>query len=107
MTDPDPRPLEDLSTSGLLWLINASVFHPRGFALSLHVTADGKATGWSLMGNGTEPWYFEGPRDARFAAVEATFREAMVAAGTRDCGTCGGTGAMGDEGEACPTCSSG
>lgn len=107
MTNSDPRPFKDLSTSGLLWLINATTFHPRGFALSLHVTADGKATGWSLMGDGTEPWHFEGPRDDKFNAAEATFRQTTSAAGAVDCGTCGGTGSVGDEGESCPACCSG
>jgi hypothetical protein len=63
--------------TGLLWLINASVLHPRGFALAIHVE-DGVATGWSLMGDGEEPWRFaveEWPDDVptvddRFAAVK-------------------------------------
>ena len=99
----EPRPFEDLATSGLLWLINASVFHPRGFALALKVK-DGKAIGWSLLGDGSEPWYFEGTRNDKFNAVAATFRQVMLAAGTADCGTCGGTGAVGNEGEMCPAC---
>lgn len=97
------RPFEELASSGLLWLINASTFHPRGFALALRVQ-NGKVTGWSLQGDGREPWYFEGSRDDKFNAVEATFRQVMMAAGTAECGTCGGTGAVGDEGEACPAC---
>ncbi len=52
------RPFEDLSTTGLLWLINRMVFHPRGYALALTVTDGGKATGWSLMGDGSEPWEY-------------------------------------------------
>lgn len=101
----EPRPFVELADSGLLWLINASVFHPRGFAFAVHVSSSGEALGWSLQGDGTEPWYFDGPpRDEKFAAVEATFRQVRVAAGTTDCGTCGGTGAVGDEGKACPAC---
>lgn len=69
-----PRPFADLASSGLLWLINASVFHPRGFALTLHVDRAGAAAGWSLQGDGSEPWHFDGPRDKKFAAVEATLR---------------------------------
>lgn len=98
----DFRPFDDLSSSGLLWLINASVFHPRGFALAVKVV-DGKAVGWLLLGDGSEPWYFDGQRDEKFAAVEATLAAAR-AANRRDCGTCGDTGAVGDEGEACPAC---
>lgn len=66
------RPFDELRDSGLLWLINASVFHPRGFALALHYEG-GEAVGWSLVGDGTEPWQYEPAADDRFAAVEATF----------------------------------
>lgn len=57
------RPFEDLRDEGLLWLINTTVFHPRGYALRIHFENDdpenlGVATGWSLMGDGTEPWQF-------------------------------------------------
>src|SRR6266540_984695 len=51
------RPFIDLSHSGLLWLINRVVFHPRGFALSLDIRGD-VATGWLLQGDGTEPVSF-------------------------------------------------
>lgn len=44
----------DLRSDGLLWLINASVFHPRGYALALDTT-DGSF--W-LYGDGKEPWTF-------------------------------------------------
>lgn len=55
------RPFADLRDTGLLWLINKAVFHPRGFALALHFTApdaDGTTTvtGWSLEGDGSEAW---------------------------------------------------
>lgn len=55
------RPFGELRTSGLLWLINRVVFHPRGYALALHFEGNdssqlGACTGWSLMGDGTEPW---------------------------------------------------
>lgn len=53
-----PRPFEDLRTTGLLWLINTTILHPRGYALALHFDDDGNATGWSLMGDGTERWAF-------------------------------------------------
>lgn len=71
-----PRPFADLADSGLLWLINAAVFHPRGFALALH-REDGEVVGWSLLGDGSEPWRFEGDDiDSKFAAAEATFASA-------------------------------
>lgn len=64
--EPDPalgRPFADLRDTGLLWLLNRVVFHPRGYALALHFTDGGSeggtyrdCTGWSLQGDGTEPW---------------------------------------------------
>lgn len=65
------RPLIELSTSGLLWLINATVFHPRGWALALHKRG-GEITGWHLQGDGREVWTFEGNRDHHFEAAQAT-----------------------------------
>jgi hypothetical protein len=38
----DVRMFAELSPSGLLWLINVSVFHPRGYALAIHME-DGAA----------------------------------------------------------------
>jgi hypothetical protein len=69
----DPgRPWSEISDSGLLWLINTTVFHPRGYALAIHFDSDGVATGWSIMGDGLERWAFaqfgwpegRGPDDA-------------------------------------------
>ena len=78
MTDDLGRDFAELRESGMLWLINATVFHPRGYALALHLDDDGKATGWSLTGDGTEPWSradFPGrpTLDDLFAAAERTF----------------------------------
>jgi hypothetical protein len=67
------RPLRQLSESGLLWLINATCFHPRGYALALSMdTRTGEVTGWDILGDGTEPWSYAGPVDDRFRAAEAT-----------------------------------
>lgn len=52
------RPFSEFRTEGLLWLINTSVFHPRGYALAFHYDDEGNVTGWSLLGDGTEPWVF-------------------------------------------------
>lgn len=60
---PTPRPFSELRDTGLLWLINTSVLHPRGYALALHMDDDGNATGWSLMGDGTEAWTMGDPPD--------------------------------------------
>lgn len=60
------RPFDELRATGLLWLINASVFHPRGYALAIH------ADGWSLLGDGGEVWQFgdDVPLDELLARVK-------------------------------------
>ena len=78
----DPRPFAELRDTGLLWLINTSVLHPRGFALALHLDEQGNATGWSLLGDGTEPYVFQlqdAEADRLFHAVETTLRERAAA----------------------------
>lgn len=75
------RPWFDLKSTGLLWLINASVMHPRGFALGLaRDPASGEIVGWRLLGDGAEPWVFEGAAngacDQNFADVDALFANA-------------------------------
>ena len=70
----DERSFAELREHGLLWLINRVVFHPRGFALALHVNDDGETvTGWSMLGDGCESWnYAESiDEDEAFLAVEA------------------------------------
>jgi hypothetical protein len=58
-------------STGLLWLINRTCFHPRGFALALH-RDEGNVVGWSLEGDGSECWNFsEDTDDECFARVEA------------------------------------
>lgn len=73
------RPFKDLRDSGLLWLINRSVLHPRGFAMALTIADDGEATGWSLLGDGREPWSYDIDEAKRFAQAEATFDGASTA----------------------------
>ena len=71
------RPLAELSDTGLLWLINRVVLHPRGFALALRRKADGEVTGWTMEGDGTECWSFgdmpdgQAMDDVGFERVEA------------------------------------
>lgn len=49
--------MAELRDSGLLWLINRVVFHPRGYALALHFDDyHEEVVGWSLLGDGTEVW---------------------------------------------------
>lgn len=68
----EERPFAELSASGLLWLINTSVLHPRGFALALVIDESGTATGWQLLGDGTEPWMYDREMHDQFAAAEQT-----------------------------------
>jgi hypothetical protein len=70
------RPLSELRTSGLLWLINRAVFHPRGFALALHFNPDGEVTGWELLGDGHEVWVMAPPEDDNFQRAQATLHAA-------------------------------
>jgi hypothetical protein len=80
------RPFGELRSSGLLWLINAAVFHPRGgFALAV-VVRGGEVVGWRLLGDGTEPWYFDPPIDESFHAAEATLAKVRAGAGAVDDG---------------------
>jgi hypothetical protein len=44
----------DLRADGLLWLINRTVFHPRGYALGY----DPDTHEFVLLGDGHEPWVF-------------------------------------------------
>ncbi len=52
------RGFEELSTTGVLWAINRTVFHPLGYALGIHTDPDGTVTGWSILGDGTQPWKY-------------------------------------------------
>lgn len=63
MTSPNPssvaqpvaqRQQVDLLETGLLWLINTTVFHPRGFSLG-YAAETGQ---FELLGDGTEAWVF-------------------------------------------------
>jgi hypothetical protein len=73
LDDKAVRPFSELRDSGLLWLINRVVFHPRGWALALSYR-DGEPVGWKLLGDGNELWRFGDPEDENFAAAEATLR---------------------------------
>lgn len=89
--DPRTRPLIELAApnpeikgsergTGLLWLINRVVFHPRGFALALDVdAATGDVRGWFLQGDGSECWTFSEESDDRhFLEAEAFLRQQRV-----------------------------
>jgi hypothetical protein len=69
----EPQPFEELQNTGLLWLINRIVFHPRGYALAFNMMGN-KINGWSLLGDGSEVWTFkEEDDDECFAKVKALF----------------------------------
>lgn len=51
--------LEEMRDNGLLWLINATCFHPRGYALTFTQEEDGSISGIGISGDGKEPWYFD------------------------------------------------
>lgn len=76
--EPQVRPFEELSESGLLWLINRVVFHPRGYQFALLEDQDtGEILGWQVHGTGEEPSWFSPESDQkRFLLAEATLREA-------------------------------
>lgn len=77
MANEPMRSLTELRTSGLLWLFNTSVMHPRGFAIALVLDHAGEAIGWQLLGDGSEPWTFlDGECNDAFAAVRATLNDA-------------------------------
>lgn len=90
------RPFTDLSTSGLLWLINRTTFHPRGFALSLHTDDQGNVTGWTLLAHPAgEPYSFPPEVDKEYAAhAEDTISTARLDALLGRARCCGCVGAQ-------------
>lgn len=68
----------EVQEDGLLWALNATLFHPRGFALAW----DPESGEFTVLGDGTEPWgYAEGVYDQideRFKAFEALLERARV-----------------------------
>jgi hypothetical protein len=91
----EARPWNDLRATGLLWLINRVVFHPRGYALGLVVQGD-RAIGWQLLGDGSEPWTFGGDEGESFAAAQRTLNAALNPARRRP-----GVGAPAEPGNLC------
>lgn len=51
--------LDKFMEDGLLWMVNTSVLHPRGFALGVIRDKETKEPQeLVLLGDGSEPWYF-------------------------------------------------
>jgi len=64
MAELTSRSFKEFRDSGLLWLVNKTVFHPRGFALCLFVDQEtGEVSGWDLIGDGEESWTFSDTMD--------------------------------------------
>ncbi|MGA5202746.1 hypothetical protein [Streptomyces variegatus] len=76
---PPARPFAELRPTGLLWLINRVVFHPRGLALALHADDTGHVYGWSLLPSPDGgPWTY--PEDVEpdyLRSAEATLTAAL------------------------------
>lgn len=69
-----------LTTTGILWLINRAVFHPRGLALGLEFAeGDAEPRGWTLhAASDGEAFAFglpPGVEDALYRAAEDLIRE--------------------------------
>lgn len=77
---PEPRPFAELRDTGLLWLINRTVFHPCGLALALHTDHCGNPTGWNLVRSPDgHPWVFDLDTDADgHARAEATIAATLT-----------------------------
>lgn len=70
LNNDDPHGWGDLIDTGLLWYINTTCLHPQGFALAVVTDTDGRAVGWTMLGDGTEPIYFEpNSLDEKFNAL--------------------------------------
>lgn len=78
MSDKVYAGLKEFQDHGLLWLLNAAVLHPRGYALALHFDDTAAVVGWSIMGDGSEPWTFGDDCDEQFAAVARLLAEASA-----------------------------
>lgn len=84
MLPPEIRPINEIRESGLLWLINTALLHPRGFAIAFCYSeedSDGKGEpiGWQLLGDGSEPWQFaEGQVTDEFQSVSQLLEAATL-----------------------------
>lgn len=81
MEDNNPSTPADLHDDGILWMLNRTVFHPRGFAAGF----DPVTGNFQIFGDGTESWNYaesmEQAENERFRAFEALLERARVANG--------------------------
>ena len=59
LSEQEREALARFRDTGLMWLVNTSLLHPRGFALALELTGDGIPLGLSVVGDGSEPWAYD------------------------------------------------
>lgn len=80
--NPELHDFAEWGNNGLLWLINSTVFWPRGYSLSLSGSPDPTdgnkithALGYSILGNGTEIRVpsSEARAQSKFEDVQALF----------------------------------
>lgn len=69
--------LKKFRQEGLVWLANAAIFHPRGYALTVHLDDDGEPYGLSVQGDGLEPWHYGAPVDVEGPFVDFTRAEML------------------------------
>lgn len=61
----------EFEQSGLLWLINRLVFHPRGYTFGLVPDKNGNMIGWAVVGDGKKCQRFDpGMDELGFLAAE-------------------------------------
>lgn len=67
-------PWAEFQKQGLLWLVNSSVFNPRGYHLTMYFPHDdfNVSTGYKMVGDGRLPWAMS----ANDPTVIRAFREA-------------------------------
>lgn len=59
LTPEQREGIREFRDSGMLWLVNTAVMHPRGYAIAVTVAEDGTPLVLSVVGDGTEPWCFD------------------------------------------------
>lgn len=70
--------LREFHNQGGVWLVNAALLHPRGWALTLHYSETGEPIGMSIAGDGKDPWYFPP------GSVDNTIRDFEIAEADRE-----------------------
>lgn len=61
LTSEQRATLRAFRESGLLWLVNTSILHPRGYAIAMQLSDHGEPLGMMVDGDGVEPWAYDDP----------------------------------------------